>query len=136
MVGKIRGDLKKEVSPIFTLTNPFRCYLSLCVWCVGVCFAHVNHFYQYSLFFRKNVFLLNLISKHVTFILQVRDFWRAKTLRTSVKQFFEIIKLLIQCNTDSCYEHKGGVDIYLYMCQSTALCLCLFVCVCDIESEY
>ena len=38
---------KREVSPIFILTNPFQCYLSLSVW--YVCFVYLHHFYQYYL---------------------------------------------------------------------------------------
>ena len=43
--------------------------------------------------------------------------------------------LLIQCNSDSCFEHiAGGADIYLYGCVSLlapvcAVCLCLYECV-------
>ena len=40
-VGKIDGVvLKKDVSLIFILTNPFQCYLSLSVWCVRVLFIY------------------------------------------------------------------------------------------------
>ena len=40
-VCKIKGlFLKKEVSLIFMLTNPFQCYLSPGFWCVWVC--HVS----------------------------------------------------------------------------------------------
>ena len=36
-VGKIGGVvLKRWVSLLFILTNPFQCYLSLSVWCVCV----------------------------------------------------------------------------------------------------
>ena len=40
-VGKIDGVvLKKDISLIFILTNPFQCYLSLSVWCVRVLFIY------------------------------------------------------------------------------------------------
>ena len=31
-----------------------------------MCFAHLHHFYQYFLFLRKDLALLNLISKYAT----------------------------------------------------------------------
>ena len=52
---------------------------------------------------------------------------------------FDISKLLIHCNTDSCYEDiTGGVNICLYGCVSLlasislylSLCVCVRVCAC------
>ena len=40
-VGKIgRVVIKRGVSLIFILTNPFQCYISLSVWCVRVLFIY------------------------------------------------------------------------------------------------
>ena len=59
--------------------------------------------------------------------------------RNSIKYIFDISKLFIQCNTDSCCEHiTSGVNIYLYGCVSLlapvctvcTVCVCVCVCVC------
>ena len=52
-VGKIGSFLKREVSLIFTLTNPFYYHLSLCV--LHVCL------------FCLDLAFLNLVSRYVTF---------------------------------------------------------------------
>ena len=64
-------------------------------------------------------------------LLQVSNFWKEKTL-WKVNLSYQWI---IQCNTDSCYEHMaGGVSIYLYgfvslLVPECAGYLCVYVCV-------
>ena len=68
-VGKIEEVVLKSGYHLFTYFhfNPRQChlYLSHCL-CVCVSFAHLNDFYQYSLFHRKYLVLLNLIIRCVT----------------------------------------------------------------------
>ena len=61
-VGKI-GELlqKKEVSP--TVTN-FSKVIFFSVW--FVCLANLYHFHRYSLYHRKDLVLLNLVSRYMT----------------------------------------------------------------------
>ena len=67
-------------------------------------------------------------------------------------KFFDVSKLSIQCNKDSCYEHIAvGINKYLYGCVSLlapecAVCLCVSMCecvsvsvcmcLCEIKSKY
>ena len=52
-----------------------------------------------------------------------------------IKEIFDISKLFIECNTDSCCEHiAGGVNVYLYGCVSLLAPVCgVCLCVCDIK---
>ena len=63
-VGKIGGSLKKGVTLIFILGNPFYCYLSLsvrCVFCLFTPFLSVLFVFN-----RKNLVLLHLINRYMT----------------------------------------------------------------------
>ena len=63
-VGKIGGSLKKGVTLIFILGNPFHCYLSLsvrCVFCLFTPFLSVLFVFN-----RKNLVLLHLINRYMT----------------------------------------------------------------------
>ena len=68
---------------------------------------------------------LNLIESKDISLLQVKNFWKAN--------IFDVSKLFIQYNTNSCCEYVAvGINIYLYECVSLiapvcAACFCVYV---------
>ena len=129
-VGKIGGKvvLKKGVSLIFVLSNPYQCYLPLGVWYVCVLFIYTTISTSIICISKKN---LNFIASNQ----QTCDFYKwvilkRKGIVVSKVQFW--YQWIIQCNMDSCCENiTGGVTIYLHGCQSIGPCVCsVSVCVC------
>ena len=68
LVKQGRVALKKGVSLIFILTNPFQCYLSLSVWCMFV-FCLFTPFVAVYLCFKEPslIVLQHLINRYMTF---------------------------------------------------------------------
>ena len=89
------------------------CGVCVCVcMCVCVCVC-VLFIYTYLsvlfVFYRKNLVFLHQ---------EIYDFYKWAIFEKKIhcgKKIFDISKLFIQCNTDSCCEHiTGGVNMYLY----------------------
>ena len=69
------------------------------------------------------------------YVISIKEsFLKSKDIVDVCNFLFDISEWLIQCNTNSCYEHiSGAVIIYLYIYVSVywslcVMCLCLFVC--------
>ena len=76
-----------------------------------------------SVFHRKDLVLLNQISRNVTF--RSEELLKSKDIVDLCKVNNCISKLFTQCNAGSCCMHvASGVSISLSMCQSIGLCVC------------
>ena len=85
---------------------------------------------MFFVFHRKDLVLLNLISRYMTSTSE--QFLKRKDIADLCKVNICINKLLIQCNTGTCCVYiTGGVNIYLYVCIRLMVrvsCVCLSVC--------
>ena len=115
-----------SLSLILIKTITSESYLSLIEsWCLFCVFT--PYLSEFFVFHMKKLILLNLINWYVT----STSHWFLKS-----QDIVELCKvnfwLFIECDTDSCCEHKtGGVNIYLYgytiiLAPVCAVCLCLF----------
>ena len=88
-----RVVVKRGVSIIFILTNPFQCYISLSVWCVCVCvFCLFTPFV--SVLFMFHIVFLHLINRYIWLLLG-NDFWKEKAFGKVNVWYQWIIHLII-----------------------------------------
>ena len=101
VVGKIRGlvTLKKETSPTITLSKDIL---------LSVCCVFLNFIISFSILLASQEGVSLVDSDQQKYDFCKSNFWKAKTLRTSVEQLFYINTLFIQCNTGSQCMHITG----------------------------
>ena len=106
-----------------------------------MCYADLHHIFQYSLFHRKNLVLLNPINRYIKSVTFEKQIYRG-TLHSkfliSANVSSDVIqsKLFIQYNTESCCEHMtGSINIYLHACVGPLCVPCVFVSVCVISNQ-
>ena len=102
------------------------------MWCVY--FAHLYHFYQYSLCFTEDLIMLNVISRYMT---STGNFCKKQRHCRPLKSKFCRSKLFIQCNTGNCCVYiTDTVNIYIYVCINPLLLVCpVCLSVCMISNQ-